>query len=73
VSTVFSSARAYMLAMENICSDILGFLMVSFQIREESLSLFLNNIMIDLLSTSGMTFLLLQKHWMYCLRDSPFF
>jgi hypothetical protein len=47
--------------------------MVSFWIREESLSPFLKNIMIDLSSTSGMTFLLLQKHWMYPQRDYPFF
>jgi hypothetical protein len=46
---------------------------VSFQIKEESLSPFLKNITIDLSSTSRMTFLLLQKHWMYSWRDSPFF
>jgi hypothetical protein len=36
--------------------------MVSFRIREESLSPFLKNITIDLSLTSGITFLLLQKH-----------
>jgi hypothetical protein len=39
--------------------------MVSYQIREESLSPFLKNIMVDLSSTSRMTFLLLYKRWMY--------
>jgi hypothetical protein len=58
---VASSARAYLLVMENIYSDLLGFFMVSFWIREESLSPFLRNIIINLSSTSGMTFLLLQK------------
>jgi hypothetical protein len=33
----------------------------------------LTNMMIDLSSTSGMTFLLLQKHWMNLRRDSPSF
>jgi hypothetical protein len=61
VSRVSSSAKAFLLAMENICFDVLGFFMASFQIREESLSPFLKNIMIDLSSTSEMTFLLLQK------------
>jgi hypothetical protein len=59
VSRVTSLAKAYVLVMENICSDILGFFMASFWIREESLSHFLKNIMIDLSSTSRMTFLLL--------------
>jgi hypothetical protein len=70
---VASSARAYLLAMENIYSDVLGVYMASFHIREESLSPFLKNIMIDLSSTSTMTFLLLQKHGMYSRRDSTFF
>jgi hypothetical protein len=70
---VASSARAYLLVMENIYSDLLGFFMVSFWIREESLSPFLRNIIINLSSTSGMTFLLLQKWWMYSQRDSPIF
>jgi hypothetical protein len=48
-----------MLAMENITFDILGFFMASFRIREESLSPFLKNIMIDLSSTFGITFVLL--------------
>jgi hypothetical protein len=61
VSRVASSAIAYLLAMENICSDVLGFFMVSFWIREELLGPFLKNITIDFLSTSRMTFLLLQK------------
>jgi hypothetical protein len=73
VSRVTFTAKVYLLAMENICSDILGFFMVSFWIGEESLSPFLKNIMTDLSSTFGMTFLLLQKHWMYYQRDSPFF
>jgi hypothetical protein len=62
-----------MLAMEKIYYDVLGFFMASFQIREESMSPFLKNIMIDLSSTSEMTFLLLQKQWMYSQMDSPFF
>jgi hypothetical protein len=37
VSRVTSSARAYLLEMANICSDILEFFMVSLQIRDESL------------------------------------
>jgi hypothetical protein len=45
----------------NISSDILGFFMTSFRIREVSLSPFLANIMIDLSLTSEITFLLLQK------------
>jgi hypothetical protein len=49
----------FLFAMENICFDVLELFMVRFQIREESLSPFLKNIMIDLSSTSGMTFLLL--------------
>jgi hypothetical protein len=73
LSRVTSSARVYLLAMENIYFDVLGFFMASFWIWEESLSPFLKNIMINLSSTSGMTFLLLQKHWMYSRRDSPFF
>jgi hypothetical protein len=59
--------------MENICSNILGFFMVSFQFREESLSPFLKNIMIDLSTTFGMTFPLLQNRWMYSQRNAPFF
>jgi hypothetical protein len=47
--------------------------MASFQIREGSLSPLLKNITIDLSSTSGITFVLLQKRWMYSWRDSPFF
>jgi hypothetical protein len=73
VSRVTSLARAYLSVMENICSDVLGFFMVSFQIREVSLSPLLKNIMIDLSLTSEMSFLLLQKQWMYSRRDSPFF
>jgi hypothetical protein len=73
VSRVASSARAYLLAIANICSDILGFFMVSLQIKDESLSPFLKNMIIDLLSTSGMRFLLLQKRWMNSQSGSPFF
>jgi hypothetical protein len=65
VLRVTASARAYLLVMENICFNVLRFFLVSFQIREEFLSPFLKNIIIDLSSTSGMTFLLLQKRWMY--------
>jgi hypothetical protein len=62
VSRVAFSAKAYLLAMANIASDILGFFMVSLRIRDESLSPFLKNITMDLLSTFGMVFLFLQKH-----------
>jgi hypothetical protein len=73
VSRVASSARAYLLVMANIASDVLEFFMVSLQIRDESLSPFLKNMIIDLLSTSVVIFLLLQKHWMNSRRDSTFF
>jgi hypothetical protein len=61
VSSVDYSARAYLLVIENICSNVLGFFKVSFWIREEPLSPFLKNITIDFSSTSRMAFLLLQK------------
>jgi hypothetical protein len=61
VSRVASSARAYLLAIDNISLDVMGFFMASLMIKDESLSPFLNNIMIDFLSTSEMMFLLLQK------------
>jgi hypothetical protein len=70
VSRVASSARAYLLVMENICFDVLGFFMASFRIREEFISPLLKNIMIDLSSTSRITFLLLQNCWMYSRKDS---
>jgi hypothetical protein len=73
VSRVVSSARAYLLAMENISFDVLGFFMVSLWIRDWSLSPFLKNMTIDMSSTSGMIFLLLQKQWINSQRDSPFF
>jgi hypothetical protein len=73
VSRVTSSARAYLLVMANISSDVLGFFMACLWIREGSLSPFLMNIMIDLSLTSGMMFLLLQNHMMNSWRDSPFF
>jgi hypothetical protein len=73
VSRVASSARAYLLAMANIFSHILGLFMESLQIKDESQSPFLKNIIIDLSSTSGMRFLLLQKCWMNSWSDSPFF
>jgi hypothetical protein len=73
VSRVASPSRAYLLAMVNIALDVLGFFMVSLRIRTGSLSPFLKNMMIDLSSTSGMIFLLLQKHWMNSQMDSPFF
>jgi hypothetical protein len=61
VSRVTSSVRVYLLAMVNIASDVLGFFTVTFQIKAGSLNPFLKNITIDLSSTSGMIFLLLQK------------
>jgi hypothetical protein len=61
VLRVASSARAYLLAIDNISLDVMGFFMASLMIKDESLSPFLNNIMIDFLSTSEMMFLLLQK------------
>jgi hypothetical protein len=73
VLRVASSARAYLLEIANISSDVLGFFMVSLRIKDESLSVFLKNMMIDLLSTSRMIFLLLQKCWINSQRDSPFF
>jgi hypothetical protein len=62
VSRVASSTRAYLLAMANIASNVLEFFMVSFQIKDESLSPFLKNVTIDLSLTSGMMFLFLQNH-----------
>jgi hypothetical protein len=73
VSRVASLARVYLLVIANISFDVLGFFMVSLQIREESLSHFLKNMTIDLSSTSRMMFLLLQNCWMNSQRDSPFF
>jgi hypothetical protein len=52
VSRVVSSTRAYLLAMVNIASDVLGFFMVSLGIRDGSLSPFLKNMTIDLSLTS---------------------
>jgi hypothetical protein len=52
-------ARAYLLVIANISSDALGFFMARLRIKDESLSHFLKNMMIDLSSTSGMVFLLL--------------
>jgi hypothetical protein len=72
VSRITYSTRVYLLAMLNIASDILGFFMVSFRIKDGSLSPFLKNIIIDLSSTSRMIFLLLQNHWMNSRRDSSF-
>jgi hypothetical protein len=63
VSRVASSSRAYLLAMADISSNILGFFMVSLRIKDESLNPFLKNIIIELWSTSRMMFLLLQKCW----------
>jgi hypothetical protein len=56
---VASLSRAYLLAMANIASDVLGFFMVRLCIKDGSLSPFLKNITIDLSSTSEMMFLLL--------------
>jgi hypothetical protein len=47
--------------------------MVTLWITDGSLSPFLKNMKIDLSSTSGMIFLLLQKCWMNYWRDYPFF
>jgi hypothetical protein len=73
VSKVTSSARAYLLAIANISSDILGLFMASLRIKDESLSPFLKNMIIDFSSTSEMMILLLQKRWINSQRDSPFF
>jgi hypothetical protein len=70
---VASFIRAYLLVIVNISSDVLGFLMASLRIKDESLSPFLKNMMMDLLSTSRMMFLLLQKRWINSQRGSPFF
>jgi hypothetical protein len=67
---VTSSGGAYLLAMASISSDVLGFFMASLQIKDESLSPFLKNMMMDLSSTSEKMFLLLHKHWMNSRRDS---
>jgi hypothetical protein len=53
-------ARTYLSAIANISLDVLGFFMVSFRVKDESLSHFLKNMMIELLSTIRMIFLLLQ-------------
>jgi hypothetical protein len=73
VSSVVSSVIAYLLVMANISSDVLGFFMVRFWIKDETLSPFLKNMMMDLLSTSGMMFHLWQKRWINSQRDSRFF
>jgi hypothetical protein len=73
VSRVASSARVYLLAIASIYSDVLGFFIASLQIKDESLSPFLKNMIIDLSSTSGIMFLLLQKHWINSQMDYPFF
>jgi hypothetical protein len=73
VSRGASSVRAYLLVIANISSDVLGFFMASLRIKDESLSPFLKNMMICLLSTSRMMFLLLQKCWINSRSDSPFF
>jgi hypothetical protein len=59
---VASLGRAYLLVIANISLDVLGLFMASLRIKYESLSPFLKNMMIDLSSTSGRMFLLLQKH-----------
>jgi hypothetical protein len=61
VSMVASSARAYSLVMANIAFDVLGFFMESLRIKSGSLSPFLKNMTMDLSSSSGIIFLLLQK------------
>jgi hypothetical protein len=55
---------AYLLVMASISSEVLGFFIASLRMSFVSFEPFLKNLMIDLSSTSGMTFLLLQKHWM---------
>jgi hypothetical protein len=55
-------AKTYLLVIANISSDVLGFFMVSLWIKDESLRPFMKNMVIDLSLTSGMMFLLLQKH-----------
>jgi hypothetical protein len=57
VSRVASSARAYLLAMANISSGVLGFFIESLWIKDESMCPFLKNMIIDLLSTFRMMFL----------------
>jgi hypothetical protein len=47
--------------------------MVSLQLKDESQSPFLKNMIIDLSLTFKMMFLLLQKQWINSWRDSPFF
>jgi hypothetical protein len=59
VSMVAFLVRAYLLVKANISSDVLGFFVARIRIKDESLSPFLNNMMIDLSSTFGMIFLLL--------------
>jgi hypothetical protein len=73
VSRVTFSTRAYLLVIANMSLDIMGFFMASLWINDESLCPFLKNMMMYLSSTSGMMFLLLQKHWINSWRYSPFF
>jgi hypothetical protein len=61
VSRFTTSGGAYLLAIASCSLVVLGFFMVSLQIKDESVSHFLKNMMIDLLSTSEMIILLLQK------------
>jgi hypothetical protein len=71
LSRAASSAMAYLLVIANISFDILGFFIASLRIKDESLSPFMKNMIIELLSTSRMMFLLLQKHWINPRRDPP--
>jgi hypothetical protein len=73
VSRVTSSGRAYLLAIASICFEVLRFFMASLRIKDEFLSPFLKNMIIDLSSTSGMRLLLLQQHRMNSRSDSLFF
>jgi hypothetical protein len=66
-------SRAHLLAIAYTSSDVLRFFIASLWIKDESLSPFLKNMIIDLLSTSRMIFLLLQKRWINSQRDSPIF
>jgi hypothetical protein len=61
VLRVASSEREYLLVMANISLDISRFFIASFWIKDESLSPFLKNMMMDLSWTSGMMLLLLQE------------
>jgi hypothetical protein len=58
VSRVASSDKAYLLVVASISSYVRGFFIASLRISVEPFRPFLKNLMIDLSSTYGMTFLL---------------